>query len=349
MNVIEGIFGSLHSKTIKAYTIKTDNGMELTCIDYGCIITSIYVPDKKGNIENIVLGFDSIDEYINYSPYFGCTIGRNAGRIKNATFQLEGVTYFLPKNNGENNLHSGPNGFHNVIWDSTVNQKSEDEVNIIFTYTSPDGEEGFPGNLKTTVTYTINNRNQLIISYNAICDQKTLVNLTNHTYFNLSGNLKRTVVDHELTLKSDFFLELDDQFIPTGWKIPVAGTIFDFRQGRRILEGTQSEHPQTRIVGGGYDHPFLLNANHQQEILLVDRESGRKIEIETDEPCVILYTGNSLTNDFKIRGKQAEKHLGLCLETQKPPNMIDHPEFPTIVLEANQPYKTKTTYSFYSI
>ena len=348
MKIIEANFGSLHSKTIKSYTVKTDRGMELTCIDYGCIITSIHVPDKKGNSENIVLGFDSINDYLNHSPYFGCTIGRNAGRIKDAVFQLDGVAYSLQKNDGENNLHSGSNGFHNVIWDTTVIQKSTDEVKIIFSYTSPDGEGGFPGDLKTTVMYTINNSNQLIISYDAICDQKTLVNLTNHTYFNLSGNLKRTIVDHELTLKSDYFLELDNQFIPTCRKIPVDGTVFDFRKGRKILEGTKSEHPQTRIVGGGYDHPFLLNANHQHEILLADRESGRKIEIETDELCVILYTGNSLSPDFKIRGKQSEKHLGVCLETQKPPNMIDHPEFPTLILEANQPYQTKTTYSFYS-
>lgn len=345
MKVTEELFGVLHGKTIKSYTIKNDTGMELTCIDYGCIITKIQVPDKDGNLENIVLGFDSVDEYVNYSPYFGCTIGRNAGRIKNAAFQLDGVTYSLPKNDGENNLHSGPNGFHNVIWQSKV-QQNDHEVNIIFTYTSPDGEEGFPGTLQTTVSYTINNDNQLVISYMAMSDKKTIVNLTNHSYFNLSGDLKRSIVDHKLTMNSDYFLELDDSFIPTGRKVPVDGTVFDFRKGRQIIEGTHSEDQQTKIVGGGYDHPFLLNVSHQNEIVLEDETSGRKVIIETDEPAVILYTGNSLTTDFTIRGRQSEKHLGLCLETQKAPNMIDHPDFPTIVLEANQPYISKTTYSF---
>lgn len=345
MKVIEGVFGSLNGRNVKSYTIKTDNGMELTCIDYGCIITKINVRDREGNLENIVLGFDTIDEYKNYSPYFGCIIGRTAGRIENASFELDGVSYELPKNDGINNLHGGPHGFHDVIWDSSV-EIQENEVNIAFSYTSPDGEEGFPGSLQVTVTYTINNANELTITYRARSDKKTIVNLTNHSYFNLSGNLKRTVLDHELTLKSDGFLELDSSLIPTGKVLPVEGNVFDFREGRQILQGVESEHPQIKLVGGGYDHPFLLNSNHQKEISLLDRESGRKIEVETDEPCVVVYTGNMLEDNYEIRGTQSQKHLGLCLETQKPPNMIDHPHFPSSILEANQVYTTKTKYSF---
>lgn len=345
MNVIEGVFGSLNGKNVKSYTIKTDNGMELTCIEYGCIITEINVRDREEDLENIVLGFDTIEEYINHSPYFGCIIGRTAGRIENASFQLDGVSYELPKNDGVNNLHGGPHGFHNAVWESSV-EAQENEVNITFSHTSPDGEEGFPGNLQVTVIYTVNNANELTITYRAVSDKKTVVNLTNHSYFNLSGNLKRTVLDHELILKSDSFLELDSSLIPTGKILPVEGTVFDFRKGRQILQGVESEHPQTKLVGGGYDHPFLLNDNHQKEISLLDRESGRKIDIETDEPCVVLYTGNMLEGHYEIRGKQSNKYLGLCLETQKPPNMMDHPDFPSSILEENQVYTSKTKYSF---
>lgn len=345
MNVTERVFGCLHGKDITSYTITNNNGMEMTCIEYGCIITSIRVPDKEGTIENVVLGFDSIEEYATSSPYFGCVIGRNAGRIENARFQVDGHTYSLTKNDGEHNLHSGPNGFHTIIWNSSCERK-ENEVHITFSHTSPDGDEGFPGTLQATVTYIMNEDNELVISYHAVSDQTTMINLTNHTYFNLSGSLKRTIVDHELWLQSDRFLELDTGLIPTGNAVPVEGTVFDCRKGRNIMEVVSSEHPQIKRVGGGYDHPFVLTNNHQREIVLVDKESGRKLEIETDEPCVVVYTGNSLSNDMTIRGTPCEKYLGMCLETQKPPNMIHHPDFPSLLVEANQAYTTKTIYSF---
>lgn len=340
MKITTGIMGSINGRDIHTYTVTTENGLELTCIDYGCVITSIKVPDRNGNIEEVVLGFDTIDEYLSKSSYFGCVIGRNAGRIKEAQFQLDEHTYFLAKNNGEHNLHGGPNGFDTVVWDSSIDI-TDDKAIISFSYLSLDGEAGFPGNLNVTCTYTIHNNNELLISYEARCDQKTIVNLTNHTYFNLSGNLKKTILDHELTLKSDSFLELDVTFIPIAKKVSVAGTVFDFRNGATIKSGVQSKTVQTELVGGGYDHPFMLNTNHREEIVLVDRESGRRLVVETDEPSVVLYTGNSIGNDFSIRGKKAEKYLGLCLETQKPPNLIEQ-----LILEANQTYKTKTKFSF---
>lgn len=343
MDVIKNVFGTLHGKDIKAYTIKNDHRFELTCIEYGCVITSIKVPDRMGRIENVVLGFDSIEEYIKYSPYFGCVIGRIAGRIEGARFKLDGLLYTLAMNDGENNLHGGPHGFDQIIWDSSVKEQ-ENEVEITFTHHSPDGHGGFPGNLKTTITYTVNQSNELIIAYHAISDRKTIVNLTNHTYFNLSGDLKRTILDHELTLNSDHFLELNSQSIPTGTAIRVDGMVFDFRQGQTVREGIRSNHQQIEIVGGGYDHPFLLNDHGQQEIIILDRVSGRKVEIETDEPCVVVYTGNSLSGDFTIRGRPSEKHLGLCLETQKPPNSMD-----SFIIEANQPYITTTKYAFGTI
>lgn len=338
MELIETIFGTLDGKEVKAYTLKSAGGTELTCIEYGCTITKINVPDRNGKAENIVLGFDTLEEYLDHSPYFGCVVGRSAGRIKNAAFEIDGVTYNLAKNDGENNLHGGPNGFHQVIWDSAV-EKTDSEVKIIFSYRSPDGEEGFPGNLDVNVIYTFNDQNELLITYKAVSDQKTVVNLTNHSYFNLSGNLKRTALDHELTLPSDGFLELDHALLPTGKIIPVEGTVFDFRKSRRVGEGIESGSPQTVMVGGGFDHPFLLNQNEQ--ISLFDHESGRKLEIETDAPAVVFYSGNALPDDFSIRGVQSQKHLGLCLETQKPPGMID-----ALFVEKNQVYVSKTKYRF---
>jgi aldose 1-epimerase len=338
MEFIETILGTLDGKEVKAYNLKSAGGAELTCMEYGCIITKINLPDRYGNTENIVLGFDTLEEYLNHSPYFGCVVGRSAGRIKNAAFEIEGVTYKLSKNDGENNLHGGPNGFHQVIWDSAV-EKTDSEVKIIFSYLSPNGEEGFPGNLDVSVIYAFNDQNELLITYKAVSDQKTIVNLTNHSYFNLSGNLKRTILEHELTLPSDRFLELDEALLPIGRMIPVEGTVFDFQKGRRISEGIESGDPQTIMVGGGFDHPFLLN--QKGPICLFDHESGRKLEIETEEPAVVFYSGNMLPDDFSIRGVQSQKHLGLCLETQKPPGMMD-----ALFLEKNQVYLSKTKYRF---
>jgi aldose 1-epimerase len=338
MELFETTFGTLDGKEVKAYTLKSAGGAELTCMEYGCMITEINVPDQYGNVENIVLGFDTLEEYVDHSPYFGCIVGRSAGRIKHAEFEIDGVPYHLSKNDGENNLHGGPNGFHQVIWDSAV-EKTDSEVKIIFSYLSPNGEEGFPGNLDVNVTYTFNDQNELLITYKAVSDQKTIVNVTNHSYFNLSGNLKRTILDHELTLPSDRFLELDGALLPTGKVIPVEGTVFDFQNGRRVSEGIESGHPQTVIVGGGFDHPFLLNPEGQ--ICLVDHTSGRKLEIETEESAVVLYSGNMLPDDFSIRGVRSQKHLGLCLETQKPPGAMD-----SLVVEKDQVYLSRTKYRF---
>lgn len=344
MKISERIFGTLNGKNVKSYTIENANGMEMTCIDYGCIITKINVPDQFGKIENVVLGFDSLQEYIDHSPYFGCVIGRNSGRMKKAQFEMDGNTYHLFKNDGKNNLHGGPNGLHHVIWNSML-QKHDHHIDIIFSYTSPDGEEGFPGNLQVEVTYSLNDQNELLISYKAISDKKTVVNLTNHSYFNLSGHLKRNILNHELTLKSDRFLELDDELLPTGNVLEVDGTGFDFREGKKIGCGIKSDHPQIKIVGSGFDHPFLLNNDKQPQICLSDKESGRRLQIKTDEPAVVFYTGNMLTGDFFIRGTKSEKYLGLCLETQKPPSNTNQPT--ALFLEKNQVYSSRTMYIFH--
>ncbi|WP_040203722.1 aldose epimerase family protein [Neobacillus jeddahensis] len=340
MKLVESCFGTFNGKQVTSYSVENANGMSFTCIDYGCIITEINVPDREGAVENVVLGFDTVQEYLDHSPYFGCVIGRTAGRIGQASFEIDGVPYHLAKNDGEHNLHGGPNGFHNVVWESVVENK-EHETKIIFSYTSPDREEGFPGKLAVTVTYTFNEENELTVSYQAVSDQKTIVNLTNHSYFNLSGHLKRTILDHELTVNSDGFLELDTTLIPTGKVLSVEGTVFDFREGKKIRLGIESDHPQTQIVGGGFDHPLLFNDSQPKKMMVVEQESGRKLEIDTDQPAVVFYTGNMLGNDFSIRGRQAEKHLGFCLETQQLPNRISE-----LLVEKNEVYKTTTTYRF---
>ncbi|WP_394578287.1 aldose epimerase family protein [Cytobacillus firmus] len=345
MNITESIFGELNGHIIKSYTISNDHGMSVSCIEYGGIITGISVPDREGNIENVVLGFDTLEEYVNHSPFFGAIIGRVAGRIAGSAFTLDGTMYQLAKNDGEHQLHGGAGGFHQVIWDSAA-EMGLNEANIRFSYISQDGEEGYPGTLEATVNYTLNNENELVISYEAISDIKTIINLTNHTYFNLSGDLKRDILEHEVTIKSDHFLELDETLIPTGEFIHVENTPFDFRAGKKIKEGVKSGHPQNMLAGGGYDHPFLLNSG---EMTVVDSASGRKLAVETDRPSVVLYTANMLGSDFKIRGVQSKSHLGLCLETQCPPDSVHHEHFPSIVLEKNEVYKTKTSFKFHVV
>ncbi|HJV32181.1 MAG TPA: aldose epimerase family protein [Bacillales bacterium] len=330
------------------FMLRNDHGLEVHCLNYGCIITKILAPDRQGNFENIVLCFENMDEYEQNPPFLGAVIGRVAGRIKGAEFVLDGKTYSLEKNEGENHLHGGKNGFHTVLWDAELIE-ADDQVGICFSHTSFDGEGGYPGTVTVQVTYLLNNQNEFLVHYQAETDQKTILNLTNHTYFNLSGNAKRTVLGHTLKLDSSQFLELDDSLLPTGKKLDVTGSVFDFRNGRKIEDGAVSDHPQNRLVGNGYDHPFLLSSHWNEEIALWDEESGRKVVVETDEPSVVFYTGNSLTEDLKVNGVTCQKYLGVCLETQGLPDAIHHPSFPTVILDKDETYTTKTKYTFMTI
>jgi aldose 1-epimerase len=286
-----------------------------------------------------------MEEYRRYSPYFGAVVGRVAGRIKDAEFELEGKMYHLEKNDGQNHLHGGKTGFSDVIWDAS-SFENEDEAGVEFTYFSSDGEEGYPGNLEVKVTYTLTNHNELFISYSANADKTTLLNLTNHTYFNLSGNVKRDILEHYLTMKSEAFLELNEDLTPTGQVLNVENTSFDFRKGRKIIEGVVSEDQQNILAGKGYDHPFLLSDNHQEEIILKDETSGRVLTVETDQPSVVLYTGNQIGTAYEIRGVQSKNYLGLCLETQGPPDSVHHPNLPSMILHKDETYNTATKYSF---
>jgi aldose 1-epimerase len=301
LNIIKHHYGQIHGQPVIAHTITNDNGMEMTAMNYGCIITELLVLDRNGLIENIILGFDTLEEYEKHSPYFGAIIGRHAGRIKEGNFELGGVYYQLERNNGQHHLHGGVRGLDRWVWDVEVKESKKD-ISLEYSYYSKDGENGYPGNVQLKVSYTLNEDNVLTLKYEGVSDKRTILNLTNHSYFNLSGNLKKSIEDHQLTLKSDYFIELNEDLIPTGVMLETAGTAFDFREGRMIRYGIESSHPQNIIAGKGYDHPFLVSENNNEEIILHDSQSGRVLVIETNQPGVVLYTGTQLKDDFSIRG-----------------------------------------------
>ncbi|WP_285769457.1 aldose epimerase family protein [Peribacillus sp. SI8-4] len=348
MKIFQAFLGELDGKRIMEYKVINDAGMEVTCLNYGCTITSIFVPDRYGKKENVVLGFDSVAEYREHSPYFGSVIGRHAGRIKDGSLPIDGVTYRLARNNLGNHLHGGIKGFDKVVWDVSVSEAA-DSISIRYSRSSGHLEEGYPGEVDLKVIYTITNGNEIILTYEGESDRRTILNLTNHTYFNLSGDLKNTIKSHRLTVNSDQFLELDESLMPTGQAVDVEGTVFDFRKGRVIDEGIISQHPQNLLAGNGYDHPFLLRESNFAAIVLEDDESGRRLTIETNQPAVILYTGNQLEDDFYMRGKQSGKYLGLCLETQGIPDAIHHPQFPATLVDKGERYTSVTKWRFGTI
>jgi aldose 1-epimerase len=345
MKVIQASFGQIDNQNVNSFTLINDHGIEITTINYGCIITKIITPDKHGNYENIVLGYDTLEEYLKNNSFFGAVCGRVAGRIKAGAFELDGQSYSLAKNDNGNHLHGGIKGFDKVLWDAVIIENKH-EIGVQFLYISPDGDEGYPGQLALKVTYTLNNHNELSIHYSGQSNQKTLLNVTNHSYFNLSGNLKRDILNHSLKIKSERFLELNNELLPTGRFLDVENTPFDFNDGRLIKSAATSTDPQNILAGNGYDHPFLLNKNEDSEIVLKDSESGRILTIETDEVSVVVYSGNSISPEGEIRGVPSRKHLGICLETQGLPDAIHHSHFPSCILDKDEEYTSVTKYRF---
>jgi aldose 1-epimerase len=347
MEILNRVFGDNNGEPVMEYTITNDSGMSVSCLNYGCVITKIMVPDRNGKFENVVLGFDNFQDYLEYSPYFGAVVGRVSGRIKDARFELDGQEYQLSANEDPNHLHGGNQGFNSRLWKTECIER-EDAIGIRFTYLSRDGEEGYPGNLDVSIIYLLSNNNELTITYQAMTDQKTIVNLTNHSYFNLSGNLKRDCSEHILQLESDSFLELGPDLIPTGKLVNSNGTPFDFKLGQVLGAGMKSTHPQIILAGNGYDHPLLFTENGENTIKLSDQESGRSLLVLTDQPCVVVYTGNYLEGPYSITGVPARNYLGVCLETQGFPDAIHHPNFPTISLNPGEVYASTTKYRFFS-
>lgn len=333
--------------SIKKYTLTNKNGMKVEVINFGGIITSLTAPDRKGKYEDVVLGFTKPEGYFDGNPYyFGALIGRYGNRIANAKFALEGKTYEIDKNDGPNSLHGGKQGFHTRLWNIEV-VKDTKFPTLKLSYTSTDGEEGYPGKLKTTVFYTLTDDNALEISYEAETDKPTLVNLTQHSYFNLSGNFTKTITDHEMQINADHFLPVNETLIPTGEQKAVKGTPFDFTVSKSIGKDINADDDQLK-KGKGYDHNWILNGKGLRSIAKVYHQgTGRLMEVFTEEPGVQFYSGNFLDGKFDTKtGGKNEFRTGFCLETQHFPDSPNQPSFPSTELKPGQKYQSKTIYKF---
>jgi aldose 1-epimerase len=336
-------------KTADLYILTNKNGMEVSITNYGGIVTSIKVPDRNGKLGDAALGYDTLDGYASDKVYFGATVGRYCNRIGHAEFSLDGVKYTLAKNNGENTLHGGINGFNKMLWEARdVSQDGEPALEL--KYTSKDMEEGFPGNLSATVVFTLTNKNELKIDYSATTDKKTVVNLTNHSYFNLAGPGSGDVLKTVLRIEADKFTPIDSGLIPTGELKSVQGTPFDFRKATEIGARIDADDEQMKL-GRGYDHNFVLIKNKPNGLTLAARAeestTGRVLEVWTTEPGIQLYTGNFLDGSIHGKGGIAyTKRSAFCLETQHFPDSPNHPNFPSTILSPGQRYHTTTIYKF---
>jgi aldose 1-epimerase len=348
---VEGVtkvsFGKTSDGTaVEQYVLENKQGVKAKVMTYGATLTELHVPDKNGKLGDVVLGFADLKGYLDGHPFFGSTVGRVANRIAKGKFTLNGKEYKLAVNNGPNSLHGGNKGFDKVVWKAEP-VESKDGPAVRFSYRSPDGEEGYPGTLTATVTYTLTQKNELRLDYTATTDKATPVNLTNHTYFNLAGGASGDVLGHELTLEADRFTPTDDTLIPTGEIKAVKGTPLDFTKptaiGARI--GDLKDNP------GGYDHNLVLRGGKgkgpYRAARVVEPKSGRVLEVFTTEPGVQFYTGNFL--DGKQKGKGGvvyRKHQGFCLEAQHYPDSVNHKDFPSVILEPGKTYAQTTVYRF---
>jgi aldose 1-epimerase len=340
-------YGKTSSGTpLTLYTLTNTNGVEASITNYGGIVVSLKTPDRTGKMGDVVLGFDSVEPYLGTHPNFGTLVGRYGNRIGKAKFSIDGKEYTLAKNNGENSLHGGVQNFGKAVW-TAKEVTRKDGPALELTYVSKDGEEGFPGTLTSTVVYTLTNANELKIEYKATTDKPTVVNLTNHSYFNLAGS--GDILNHQLMLAADKFTPVDAGLIPTGELKPVDGTPFDFRKPTAIGARINAADDQIK-VGGGYDHNFVLNGKPGTLRLaarVTEPTSGRWMEVSTTEPGVQFYTGNFL--DGKLTGKGGQtyaKRAGLCLETQHFPDSPNKPAFPSTLLKPGATYQTTTIYKF---
>ena len=336
---------------MRSYTLKNTRGIELRVLDYGGTIVSLKAPNALGRLDDIVLGFGSPEAYVRSSPYFGAIIGRYGNRIARGRFTLDGRTYALATNNGLNHLHGGVKGFDKVVWDVTPFER-QDSTGLVLRYTSPDGEEGYPGTLRVTVTYTLTETNELIFDYEATTDRATPINLTQHTYFNLAGEGDGDVLGHVLTLNADSITPVDSTLIPTGEIRSVEGTAFDFRTPAAIGARIDQDDEQLRY-GRGYDHNFVLNRDRDRRAgpslaaRVYEPSSGRVMEVYTTEPGLQFYSGNFLDGTLTgKRGTDYSRRSGFTLETQHFPDSPNHPAFPPTILAPGTEYRSRTLLRF---
>ena len=348
MTVTRAPFGTLPGGAgVEAVTLTNSRGVEVRAIAYGATIISVRVPDRTGRVDDVVLGFDNLEAYLTKGRYFGTAVGRFGNRIGNGRFTLDGATFQLATNNGANHLHGGNKGFDKVVWKGEPFER-DGNSGVVFTYTSADGEEGYPGTLKASVTYTLTPRNELTLAYAATTDKATPINLTNHSYFNLAGRGHGDILQHQLTLDADRYTPTGEGQIPTGEIATVAGTPFDFRQPAAIGARIDADHKQIR-GGNGYDHNFVLNgwsegarAETRHAARVVEPNAGRTLDVATTEPGVQFYTGNNLDETRNGFGRRT----GFCLETQHFPDSPNHPNFPSTILRPGETYRSQTIFTF---
>ena len=340
-------FGTREGRPVNLYTLKNAHGIEIQAMNYGGIIVSIRVPDRKGEFADVVLGHDKLEGYIPNLPYLGAIVGRYANRIANGTFTLDGKTYTLPKNDGPNTLHGGTTPtFDKVVWEA---EPLKGKNGVAFSYLSKDGEEGFPGNLKVKVTYTLTDSNELVIDYEATTDKATPINVSQHSYFNLAGQGTGDILDHEVMINADRFTPVDKNLIPTGELRPVKGTPMDFTTATKIGARIDDNYEQLQL-GHGYDHNYVLNrkgAGMQLAARVYEPTSGRVLEVSTTQPAVQFYSGNFL--DGTVTGKEDrvyKRRYGFCLETQHFPDSPNHPNFPSTILKPGETFHQKTAFKF---
>lgn len=338
-------FGNHEGKEVYLLTLTNKAGNVIRLTNFGAKITWIEVPDRNGKKDNVTFGYDTFEGTINGDMSFGSVVGRYANRIAGGRFSIDGVEYTLPLNNGPNTLHGGPGGWHSVVWNTEVLKDSE-MPSVRFTYDSPDMEQGFPGNVKAEITYTWTDDNEIVMNYKCTTDRKTVINVTNHAYFNLHGAGNGDILDHELTLRASAFLPIDSVSIPTGEIRPVAGTPFDFTTPHTIGERINQDYEQLK-VGRGYDHNFILDNKESVDVTVYEPVSGRVLEVITDQPGMQLYTGNFLNGSQIGHGsKPYNLRSGFCLESGHYPDSPNRPEFPSTLLSPGETFSSQTIYRF---
>lgn len=351
MGIIRSDFGKTKDgEQAFLYTLTNSKGMIVKVSNFGAVLVEVHVPDRNGVFQDVVLGYDNVEQYEINKPSFGGVVGRHANRMAKATFHLNGVDYFLEQNSGQNNLHSGQNGYQRRLWKEEKKEEKKEESYVEFSLYSPNLDQGFPGNLEVKVRYTLTEGNALKLSYHAISDEDTVLNLTNHSYFNLAGHKAKDVLSQEVWIDADFFTETDEKSIPTGTILPVEGTVMDFRKKKKIGKEIESDYKAV-VLGNGYDHNWVVKTEDGTVSLVAgmeDPESGRGMRVYTNLPGLQFYTGNFLNGtEIGKEGTCYKRRSGACFETQYFPDSIHHKNFRQAVCKAGEVYQSETIFEFY--